>query len=137
MTDLHTFKNEVTFSERVRIVLEGERPVSWNHLYSGMHPMERTKLAHEKHGRMHRAIWAMQPRPKPFTVPVTVTIVAYFDKRPLDADNITLKFYLDGMKGSVIHDDSPKYVESVTCISRIDRKRPRIDILVEPVKETA
>jgi len=67
---------------------------------------------------------------------VDIEVWAWFDKYPLDADNICAKLYVDGLKGLLIEDDSYKYVNSVRTVTRIDRERPRMLIQIsEEVRE--
>lgn len=65
---------------------------------------------------------------------VEIEVVGYFDKRPLDADNICSKIYLDSLKGWLIEDDSPKFVDRVSTASRIDKENPRVEITLSEVE---
>lgn len=107
------------------ITLPGERPISWNKLYAGTHWAKRKKAADEAHSLVHANIGAWV---KTFSVPVEITVTAWFKHRPLDADNICAKLYIDGLIGTVIHDDKPEFVRSVTTVSHIDKDRPRVEI---------
>ena len=112
------------------IVLDGERPMSWNAFYSGVHWNVRKSEAERVHWLVREKLDADSGV---YTVPVTLTVTAYFAHHPMDASNICAKLYEDALKGFVIWDDSPAYVDSVTTRSRIDKQRPRVEILVSPV----
>lgn len=110
-----------------KIVIPGERPQSWNGLYSGKVHWSARSAEKDRVRQVVRAAVdmdqaAVQARP------VEISLVAFFQKRPLDADNIAAKLYIDALKGIFIEDDSPKYVSAVTTASRIDRKNPRVEI---------
>lgn len=113
------------------IILGGERPISWNKFYSGGHWSERAAEAERVHLLMRSAI---NPNIAAHVVPVHIHVIAYFDKRPLDADNIAAKLYIDGLKSWLIRDDTPECVRSVTTSSRIDKSFPRVEIHLEEVQ---
>jgi hypothetical protein len=69
---------------------------------------------------------------KIFDGPVDIEMVVYFKNRPMDASNILVKTYEDGLIGWVIQDDSPKYVRSVKTVSLVDKENPRIEITLTP-----
>lgn len=111
------------------IVLPNERPMSWNQLYSGRHWSVRQSEAKRVHANVIFAMAEAGLGPGNIAqAPVDITITAYFDKRPFDADNIASKFLIDGLKGWLIVDDTPKYVHSVRTCSRIDKDAPRVEI---------
>jgi hypothetical protein len=113
------------------IVLEGERPPSWNQLYEQRHWAARMRMVR----RIHAAVRAeIDPDIDPYDVPVDIRLTAYFARRPLDPDNLPAKIYIDGLRPWVIADDSPRCIRSVTTCSRIDRRRPRIEIQISPAK---
>ena len=113
------------------IVIEDERPPSWNQLYSGnMHWSKRTNMAREKHLLVRANLnieWDM------FVGPVEIEVIVYFENRPQDADNIPAKVYIDGLKGWLIQDDTSKFVSRVVTESRVDKLRPRVEIYVSSV----
>lgn len=116
----------------MKLVLEGERPVSWNKYYGGTHWSKRKADADAAHLLVRAAL----PRnARPYKQRVDITIRAYFRGKALDADNIVGKLYIDGLIGSVLYDDSPQYVRSVRTMSLRDHKRPRVEIEINPVKE--
>jgi len=126
----------------MKITLEGEKPMSWNTLYSGQHWSHRAAEAQRVHTMVKYArrsvagseqVYALRDNPT-FPSSVDITITAYFKNRPLDADNIASKFYIDGLKGWLIKDDSPEYVRSVTTVSKIDNENPRVEIEIEEAK---
>lgn len=117
------------YNVAMKIVLAGERPVSWNHFYAGRHWTER----HEEVARVRAVVLsAIGPKVVMFTVPVTIAITAYFSKRALDPDNICAKLYIDALCGRVLEDDTYRHVRSVTLVSRVDRKNARVEIEIQP-----
>lgn len=119
--------------EPLHIVLEKERPKSWNVLkrlnkWKWQDEVERVKWI------MRAALGAMPPV---FTGRVDICVIVYFRANPYDSSNIPLKLYEDGLVDLVIPDDRPEFVRRVCTESRIDRKRPRVEITVAPVKEGA
>lgn len=111
----------------MKIILEGERPMSVNKIYAGMHWSKRNAEAHRVHLLVREQL---DPGIAPLDYPVTIQVTAYFKNRPLDASNICAKMYEDALIGLVIHDDGPKFVTSMTTRSRVDKKRPRVEIEV-------
>lgn len=113
-------------ADEVVVVLEGERPVSNNQFYAGMHWAKRKALADSWHLLVRAALPENISPPSP---PLAVEITAYFKGQMQDADNICSKLIIDGLvRGGVVPDDTPQYIEAVTLRSRQDRKRPRIEI---------
>lgn len=119
----------------MKIVLPKERPTSWNKFYSGMHWTQRKAEAERVHDLVvyeaYKQIGINNIRK--FELPVDITIVAYFAKSWQDADNIAAKLYVDGLKYLLLKDDSPKWVQSVTTTSAIDRDNPRVEIEIDVV----
>lgn len=110
------------------IVLDGERPPSWNKYYAGVHYRERKRDADRMHLLM---IAALNGRPARIVKPVEITVTAYFKGRQLDSDNIVAKGYVDGLvRAGLLVNDTPRYVDSVTTRSRKDKHRPRVEIVV-------
>lgn len=130
-------KSKICYSNGVKIVLQGERPPSWNKIYQSRHWIFRKNLADSVHKRVVIALNILGLRPMNkdhiFNNRVDIIITAYFDKRPLDSDNIGAKLYIDPLKFVLLHDDSPKYVRSTKTISEIDRDNPRLEIEIIPV----
>ena len=112
-----------------KIILEGERPVSWNKFYAGMHWSRRREYAAGVHYLVKLA--ARGTGGGLFMEKVAITITVFFKNRPLDPCNIPAKIYIDGLLGTWLIDDSPRYVSSVTTRSRVDKERPRVEIVVE------
>ena len=110
------------------IVLEGERPVSWNRYYAGTHWRKRASLATNVHLIMRAAL---DPEMTPFEKPVHIAVRAYMKGQMIDADNICAKMYIDGLKGLVIKDDDARYVTGVTVIALRDKDDPRVEIEVK------
>jgi hypothetical protein len=104
--------------------------MSWNKLYAGQFWQLRQNEALRVHALMR--VMTLHIKSK-FENKVKVTVTAYFEKSPLDADNICDKFYIDGLRHSVLVDDSPRWISSVTTESRIDKANPRVVISIEEV----
>ncbi len=122
-------------SGQLTIVLQGERSPSQNEYYSSPHWAVRAKLVKRIHATVQRRLVEMGIKQgTTCNKRVAIEVSAYFDKRPLDASNILLKAYEDSLKGWLIEDDSPKYVEKVTAISRIDKANPRVEITLTEVE---
>ena len=115
--------------------------VSANKIYSGVHWAVRKKIA----DKYHEAIRILMTRTSrqfgrsaaiyelfsKLHVPKDIIFTFYFKNRPLDCSNcfFLAKVCEDGMvKAGILTDDSPKYVKSITCISKVDRENPRIEI---------
>lgn len=125
------FGQGVALPEPVTITLDKHRPKSWNTMYSGIHYRTRMQYVQEAHDAVKAAL--VLSHVEPFTVPVAITVTAYFKGAMSDPDNVTGKLYLDGLRhAGVLIDDTPEYVTSVTCISRKDNKNPRLEITIEP-----
>ena len=103
--------------------------------YSSPHWSIRSRIAAKIHAAVQRRLIEMGIRKgETCNKRVAITIVNYFDKRPLDASNICGKIFEDSLKGWLIEDDSPKYVDSLTTISRIDKANPRVEITLSEVE---
>ncbi len=114
-----------------RFTVPDETLPSWNKFYSGQHWAVRKKMAdywHEQIGWILRVSWG---RKAIIVKPVSIHITCYFkNKRWIDADNLCGKLIIDALKGVVIKDDSPEYVQDVCLSSRIDTKNPRTEIIL-------
>lgn len=86
--------------------------MSLNKVYGGKHWATRKKDADIIHCLVRMVLAATRPKPELFTAPVAVTIE--YDCR-LDIDNCGYmsKLIIDGMKGILFEDDSPRYVCSL------------------------
>jgi Holliday junction resolvase RusA-like endonuclease len=119
---------------QLTIVLSGERSPSVNEYYSTPHWAKRNKIAQTVHQTVQNRLREMGIGPgETCNNRVSITVIGYFDKRPLDASNISLKLYEDALKGWLIEDDSPKYVEAVTAVSKVDKANPRVEIILTEV----
>ncbi len=107
------------------ITLEGERPLSWNKYWSGMHWAKRKAEADRVHWLVRSQL---SPDCQPASQPVRLSFTVYFRGNQQDASNICIKPYEDALIGWIINDDSPAYVSSVTIASRKDNNRPRMEI---------
>ena len=114
----------------MKIVLENERPWSWNKMYAGVHWSERKAEADRVHMLIKAWLADSWIAFKPHRGRVDITITAYFKNKPQDPDNICSKSYIDGLIGNLIDDDDRTHVRKVTTISEIDRENPRVEIEV-------
>ena len=115
-------------THKLKLILDGERPVSWNTFYAGTHWRKRSEIVRDVHLAVKAALM-QNGRVPPFEEPVTITITSYFKGRQLDPDNITGKLYIDALvHEGVLHNDTPRYVDAVTTRSRKDKERPRVVI---------
>lgn len=116
----------------MRIVIPGERPMSWNMMYSGGHWTLRRAEAE----RVHRMVRAYAPYgEETISIPVEIEMIVWFDHHPTDASNITVKLYEDGLiYAGIIPDDSYKTVLAVTTRSRVDKEYPRVEIIIREAK---
>lgn len=113
------------------LVLPNERPQSLNKLYAGQHWSYRSILAMQTHALIRASLREMGIcKPQPFPYRVNITITGYFKGRILDSDNISAKMYVDGLKGILLIDDSPKYVGTVSTRSEHDNENPRVTIAI-------
>ena len=113
------------------LTLVGERPTSWNTFYAGQHWTQRRAEAERVHQLVRAAMTGDEVL---FERPVTITVDVLFKSRPLDADNIMAKLYIDGLKGWLIKDDNSIYVRSVTTRSSLCRNGAAVIITVEEVQ---
>lgn len=112
----------------IKLVLHNERPVSWNKFYAGKHWTVRKMYADEKHLVVSQAIKKQIKKPIMFKKPVVIKVDSYFDKYPMDSDNVCIKLYIDELKGIFIKDDTHRYVRGSASFVAIDRKNPRVEI---------
>jgi len=119
--------------EGVCLVLPNERPPSWNKAYAGQHWTQRRNEV----ARIRLAVRAeIDPeQTTPFVVPVDVTVTVFFDRMPLDADNIPAKLYVDALRPWLLTDDDRRFVRSVRTVTEVDVKQPRVEIRIEAVDD--
>ena len=116
------------------IVLHEAIPVSWNALYAQGHWARRSEMVDAVRIEVMAALHALPTYPDAFERPVHVTIRSYKRARAIDADNVAAKLYIDALKAcGVLVDDDPRYVDSVTTVSRVDKAKPRVEIDVQEV----
>lgn len=116
--------------ERImKIVLPKERPMS-NNVFYGLHWAKQNEEAQRAHALVRYSLTRLQR--VPFSEKVNIYITAYFKNRPLDSDNIAAKLYVDGLKGYIIHDDTPAYVGFVATKSEVDKENPRVEVKIVP-----
>lgn len=113
----------------MKIILDKERPMSWNKFYSGMFWRTRKTEA----DRVHRLVSFLTLGQKPVEGLVDITFTAYFDKRPYDSDNLPAKLYIDGLRKHILRNDTNKFVRRVTAESKQDKHAPRVEIEIKVV----
>lgn len=112
----------------LKLILAGERPPSYNQfLHFHWHK------ANTENQRVKQLVWLeslAQKLHKVEVYPVFITYHVYFDKRPLDATNVVVKFYEDGLKEcGILENDDPKHVRGYAIY--VYRGDPRIEIEIE------
>lgn len=114
----------------VVLVLPGERPQSWNKAYAGQHWTARKSDV----ARIRLAVRAaIDPEAvETFAGPVDVTVTVYFKNRPLDADNVPAKLYIDALRGWLLEDDDRRFVRSVRTVVEVDNANPRVELRLAP-----
>ena len=125
--DVKRTKAQLGKREPIVIVLNNERPPSWNAWYSGKHWAERNAEATRVHAIVRQKLYGYEM----LDYPVDIIVTVFFNRNPQDCSNIAAKFYEDGLVGILLVDDSPKHVSSMTTVSRIDKKNPRVEIRIE------
>lgn len=115
----------------VSLVLEGERPPSWNELWSQSHWTRRKEIK-DRCALAARA--AVDPdKAFVFDCKVTIEVRVYLAGRMMDWSNVCIKPYEDALIGLYLKDDSPKYVNGGTITVFRDKENPRIEIDIYPV----
>ena len=116
----------------MKIVLQDERPISWNTFYAGVHWSKRKEEADRVHSLVWLELHGYFPETSEdvvmFDNRVDIHVTTYFKNRPQDPDNICVKPYIDGLIGDVIVDDTREFVRKVTVQSEIDKDNPRVEI---------
>lgn len=108
----------------MKIVLQGHKPVSWNRIAT-LHYRKYQELRDEV---MLLTMAATNPDTPPMLQPVWITITAY-NSKPLDADNVAAKLYIDALrKRGLLLDDDPRYVRGVEL--RSECGDPRVEISI-------
>ena len=123
----------------ITLTLPDERPISWNAFYAGAHWSKRNK---EKN-RVWFVVRSVFPPDVvdgdgwPVRERVRIEVTAYVKDKPMDADNVCTKLYVDALKGWVIPDDDGQWVETVIPRVKIDKLNPRLEIRVTPCSMTS
>lgn len=98
------------------ITIPGEVP-SWNVFYAGVHHRVRSSMKNEWRLRVKQALDEMEGGAQVFERPVNIWAHAYYTGVAIDSDNVCIKLVIDGLKGRVIKNDSPKHVHWVSTRS--------------------
>lgn len=104
---------------KMKLILNNYKIPSWNILYSGKHWTKRQELKEDAKYAILEALNGK--RVQMYSDKVSISIIGHFVS-PLDSDNICSKIIIDSLKGSVIKNDTIKYVGSVTVESVKDTR---------------
>lgn len=104
---------------------------SLNGIYAGQHWTKRARLANEWHTITILACKGAFLFDGMVDIFVTCTFPP--GARLLDPDNLAAKLVIDGLKGLVIHDDSPRYVRTVTLGPCVRGERAETTVIVRGV----
>lgn len=117
------------------LVLEGERPISWNKFWAMRHWSTRSREKQRVQNLVRAALphRVLDGEGWPLREPAAIVITAFMEKRLIDVDNLCTKVYVDALKGWVIEDDDPRHVVSVIPRVVQDRAWPRMEIKVSSV----
>jgi len=102
----------------MKITIPLVHKLSMNKVYAGLHWATKNKIKEKYYAEIKKAGILYRPD---YAIDLTVTF--YFKSRVLDCTNCfpMVKMIEDGLvKEGVLKDDSPQYVQSVTCISKKD-----------------
>jgi hypothetical protein len=71
------------------------------------------------------------------TYPVDIKVSAYYDRLPVDSDNILAKVYIDPLKGWWIYDDKLIYVREVSTQSYPTKGEPYVEITLNKAQDNS
>ena len=115
------------------LVIPLTKKISTNAIYAGRHWAVRKKDADFYHNEiLHYAKEQKIKKVKEY--PISLILIFYFKNRPYDSSNCfyMAKLIEDGLRNAgIIDDDTPKFVEFIGCMSKVDRENPRIEIRIE------
>ncbi len=118
----------------LHLTLSGERPLSANRYYTGLHFGARQAEVARVRATVRAAFDPAQATI--ITRPVNVVVVAYFAHHDMDASNVFCKPYEDALKSWFIEDDDPAHVAGVLTASRHDKAHPRVEIWLFDASQT-
>lgn len=111
------------------------RSPSWNQIYASSNWTKRKEMVDKVHADVRWTLSHQGVDAEFFRGTVDVSVVAYFDKYPLDSSNIPSKIYEDALKGYLFKDDSIKYVRWVNTLStRSKTGRDYVEVTVSLVR---
>ena len=113
------------------LVLQGERPMSWNSFYSGGHWSKRDNEVKRVRVVVREVLTGDE---EPYQVPVDILVTGYFAEKPQDSDNICDKLYIDALKGRLLNDDDSRWVRIAASCSTVDKTNPRVEIRITEVQ---
>lgn len=117
---------------RARMVIPGRMPGLND--YVRAERSNRFAASKMKKQQTERAgIAAVEQRMPSFSSRVEITFTWVEENRRRDMDNVAFakKFILDGLvRAGVIHDDTPRYISSLTDRFAYDSRHPRIEVEV-------
>lgn len=113
------------------LVLEGERPPSWNTLWSQGHWTRRKEL---KDRCRLATLAAIDPGAAfIYPTPVRIHVRVYYKGRRSDWDNVCVKPYQDALIGVYLEDDNPQHVVGGSIAVYYDKANPRMEIDIVPI----
>lgn len=92
-----------------------ERLPTWNTFYGGVSYHKRIEL---KRKWQILTLAALGLEYTMFEKPVHITVRLECKRVPQDCDNVCPKMVIDTLKGLVIHDDNPMWVDGISLYSR-------------------
>lgn len=114
------------------LLIENQKLPSWNQFYSGMHWSNRKALAEQWHWIVREVAGNTS-----FEKPVDITVRVFVSHHPQDPDNLCDKLLIDGLvHANVLMSDDYGRVRSVTTMSLIDKKNPRIEVEISDVEDS-
>ena len=116
--------------DTVAIVLYGERPLSWNLYWSGMHFSERSKEKSRVKELVQLALFDAGYNKRPFGFVVCIQLNIFMVHPVYDPDNAAMKPYIDALQGFLITKDDHRYVRAVLPVVKKVKENPRVEIIV-------
>lgn len=112
------------------LVILGRAP-SWNTIYNSNSYWKRKVLVDGIHARVINTLLEKKIPKLLFLQKVDIVVTAYFNKRPIDSDNVPAKIYIDPLKNWLMREDNIHYVRKVTTEAVYNPKDiERVEILI-------
>ena len=89
------------------------RAISWNQAHSGVHWAVRMKVDDKMKWDVKAGLLKFRINKTPLEVPIKISFEVYVG-RPIDCDNVCLKFYIDGLRDwGLLKNDDPQFVSEI------------------------